>query len=67
MPRRLTQKELESILSENGFSFIRQAGSHRVWRSESRTVIVPAHGKNLAVGTLLAIIRQSGLDRSLFQ
>jgi predicted RNA binding protein YcfA (HicA-like mRNA interferase family) len=58
------------MLREHGFVEVRRRGSHIVMRCqagrESRTVAVPHHDE-LAAGTLLSIIRQSGLPRALFE
>ena len=62
--------ELGRILEQDGFSVVRQKGSHRVFQKQSNgvslTVIVPMH-KDLKPGTLASIIRQSRLERSLFE
>jgi predicted RNA binding protein YcfA (HicA-like mRNA interferase family) len=53
-----------------GFAEVRQRGSHIVMQKRvgntTTTVPVPDH-KELKVGTLTSIIRQSGLARSLFE
>jgi predicted RNA binding protein YcfA (HicA-like mRNA interferase family) len=58
------------ILEGNGFRPIRQRGSHAIMQktvgNSTITVPVPLHDE-LKIGTLLAIIRQSGLPRSLFE
>lgn len=58
------------ILEENGFKLVRQRGSHasmqKVVAGSTVTVPVPLHDE-LRIGTLLSIIRQSGLPRSLFE
>jgi predicted RNA binding protein YcfA (HicA-like mRNA interferase family) len=41
---RLTSKEAERILLDKGFSFIRQKGSHRIYRKKSNRMILPSHG-----------------------
>ncbi len=65
-----TGKEICKILSLNGFNLNRQKGSHIVMQKNIKnttiTVIVPNH-KDLKKGTLLSIIRQSQLNRSLFE
>lgn len=66
MPKRLSQRELERLLTDNGFQLVRQRGSHRIFTDGHRTVAVPAHGKDIAVGTLARIIRDSGLPKELF-
>ncbi|MBS0582426.1 MAG: type II toxin-antitoxin system HicA family toxin [Proteobacteria bacterium] len=68
--RVLSGRDVCAILSAHGFVQIRQRGSHIVmqWRGEggTRTVPVPDHGE-IRTGTLLSIIRQSGLARNLFE
>lgn len=58
------------LLEENGFVAVRQKGSHRVMQRklQNRTVTVPVPmHKDLKPGTLGSIIRQSQLDRSVFE
>jgi len=54
----------------NGFEWVSTKASHVKLRKVTiygkKTVIVPDHSE-LADGTLRAIIRQSGLDRSAFE
>jgi predicted RNA binding protein YcfA (HicA-like mRNA interferase family) len=63
-------REVCEILSQQGFRQIRQKGSHIIMqKKEGRstvTVPVPDHDE-LRVGTLVGIIRQSGLSRGLFE
>jgi predicted RNA binding protein YcfA (HicA-like mRNA interferase family) len=67
VPNRLGSSAIASILLEHGFSFISQKGSHQKYRDRSgHVVIVPAGRREIPVGTLLSIIRQSGLDKKLF-
>jgi predicted RNA binding protein YcfA (HicA-like mRNA interferase family) len=67
--RRLSGKEVCSILSKNGFQMVRQRGSHilmqKILEGTTITIPVPSH-KELRIGTLQSIIRQSGLSRSEF-
>jgi predicted RNA binding protein YcfA (HicA-like mRNA interferase family) len=57
------------ILERHGFVEVRRRGSHRVMQRRTAegttTVPVPDHPE-LKAGTLLSIIRQSGLPRSEF-
>lgn len=64
--RVLSGSEVCRILEENGFAAVRQRGSHRVMqkRLEGTTITVPVA---LRRGTLLSIVRQSELRRSLFE
>ncbi|MDA1349301.1 MAG: type II toxin-antitoxin system HicA family toxin [Chloroflexi bacterium] len=68
--RVLSGREVCDILARNGFTQVRQRGSHWVMqkRTEGSTVTtpVPNHGE-LRTGTLQSIIRQSRLLRSLFE
>ena len=57
--RRMTARELETLLRRYGFQLISQKGSHRKWRHESLAlqVIVPEHrGRQLPLGTLRSIL-----------
>jgi predicted RNA binding protein YcfA (HicA-like mRNA interferase family) len=57
-------------MSKHGFAEVRQKGSHIIMQKKEEgttiTVPVPDHDE-LRIGTLLGIIRQSGLPRSLFE
>ncbi len=65
----LSGREVRAILEANGFVFVRQRGSHmimeRVTDDETMSASVPDH-REVRVGTLQNIIRQSELPRSLF-
>ena len=58
------------ILEDHGFQRVRQRGSHIVMQKRATestiTVPVPLHSE-LRRGTLLSIIRQSGLPRAAFE
>ena len=58
------------ILQQHGFVEVRQRGSHIVMQRRtdtgSITVPIPDH-RELAIGTLLSIIRQSGVARAEFE
>ena len=66
---RLSGREVIKILSKQGFKVARQKGSHIILVRESdagkKAVVVPNH-KEVDKGTLLEIIRQSGLTRNEF-
>ena len=66
---RLSGKEVIKALSKIGFQPIRQKGSHVILIKETnegkRSTVVPMH-KEIDKGTLLEIIRQSGLKREEF-
>lgn len=68
--RVMSGKEACQILHEHGFVEVRRRGSHIVMQlrhgESTTTVPIPDHSE-LRTGTLLSIIRQSGLSRSLFE
>jgi predicted RNA binding protein YcfA (HicA-like mRNA interferase family) len=68
--RVLSGRQVCEIMSRHGFEQVRQRGSHIIMQKRERgttiTVPVPDHDE-LRMGTLLGIIRQSGLPRSLFE
>ncbi|MBU1853723.1 MAG: type II toxin-antitoxin system HicA family toxin [Candidatus Omnitrophica bacterium] len=68
--RVLSGKDVCKILSTYGFVEVRRRGSHIVMqRTESgstTTVPIPDH-RELRIGTLQSIIRQSGVQRSKFE
>lgn len=68
--RVLSGRETCEILADHGFTEVRRRSSHIVMQKiaskSTITVPVPDH-KELRKGTLMAIIRQSGLPRTLFE
>ncbi len=61
-----TSDKVIRILIDNGFYFKSQKGSHQKYTNGNRIVIVPAPRKEIPVGTLRSISRQSGLDLNEF-
>ena len=60
--RRMTAREVETLLRRYGYQLISQKGSHRKWRSQVQNVqvIVPEHrGRQLPIGTLRTILKDS--------
>jgi len=68
--RVLSGREVCRILEQHGFTEVRRRGSHTVMQrriSEGTTTVpVPDHAE-LAIGTLLSIIRQSRVSRAAFE
>ena len=66
----LSGKEVCAILARHGFSEVLRRGSHIVMQKKegdsTKTVPVPDH-REILTGTLLSIIRQSGLSRADFE
>ena len=65
----LSGRDVIKILSKQGFAVSRQKGSHIILVKESKDgkkgVVVPNH-KEIDKGTLLEIIRQSGMTKEDF-
>ena len=63
-------KEVCQILEEHGFKKVRQRGSHVIMQKQipgsTVTVPIPDH-KEIRIGTLMSIIRQSGIQRNEFE
>lgn len=58
-------REVIRKLKLAGFRFDRQAaGSHEIWRNPStgRYLTIPNHNRDLAEGTLRAILRQADVE-----
>lgn len=68
--RVISGEQVCRIMSEHGFEGVRRKGSHIIMQKKAKgttvTVPVPDHSE-LRTGTLLGIIRQSGLSKSLFE
>lgn len=66
---RISGKEVIKILSKIGFIPARQKGSHVILKKETKegtkTTVVPLHDE-VDRGTLLEIIRQTGLKKEEF-
>jgi predicted RNA binding protein YcfA (HicA-like mRNA interferase family) len=68
--RVLSGREVCRILAKHGFVEVRRKGSHIAMQKRASgatvTAIVPDH-RELKIGTLLSIVRQSGLPKNLFE
>jgi len=66
----LSGKEICKILQRHRFQEVRGKGSHIIMQKKipgsTITVPVPDH-KEIKTGTLMSIIRQSGIQRSKFE
>jgi predicted RNA binding protein YcfA (HicA-like mRNA interferase family) len=64
----LSSQELCSFLEKEGFSVVRQKGSHRFYRHiDGRTTVVPIHAnKDVSRGLLKAIFEEIGMNREEF-
>lgn len=62
-------REVARKLRTFGFAFDRPGpGSHEVWRHSAtgRKVTLPHHARDMAEGTLRAILREAGIDVGRF-
>jgi predicted RNA binding protein YcfA (HicA-like mRNA interferase family) len=67
MSKRISSDVFLGILTANGFRFISQRGSHAKYRDgRGHSVIVPHPRKDIPIGTLRSMIRQSGLPKEFF-
>jgi predicted RNA binding protein YcfA (HicA-like mRNA interferase family) len=69
VPKLHSSTEIVKVLEGEGFELVSQKGSHAKYRkvgSPTLTVIVPAARKEIPRGTFRSILRQSGLDESVF-
>ncbi len=58
--------KLIKFLKRNGFNIVRQKGSHVSLQKGTYKTVVPLHNE-LAKGTLLSILKQSGLTKDDFR
>ena len=56
-------KEVEKLLTKNGWQSVRQIGSHKMFKKDNNpnTIAVPFHNKDIPIGTLNSILKQAGL------
>jgi predicted RNA binding protein YcfA (HicA-like mRNA interferase family) len=55
-------KELIKILEKEGFVFLRQSGSHAIFKKPGhKIVVVPIHSKDIPTGTLHSLLKDAGL------
>ena len=60
-------QHLIKLLERDGFIFKRSKGSHQIFYNPATnlTIVVPVHGnKDIKKGTLLAILKQAGIDKN---
>jgi len=59
-------RQMIKILEKNGFTFVRQKGSHRLYKKGDLRITVPYHNKDLKPGTLRNILKQAGITKEEF-
>jgi len=71
MPKLFSSRQIVKLLTDKGFIFISQRGSHAKYRkislSETLTTIVPMNKKEIPYGTFRSILRQARLDKKDFE
>ncbi|KKP92506.1 MAG: hypothetical protein UR98_C0024G0002 [Parcubacteria group bacterium GW2011_GWA1_36_12] len=59
-------RQIIKVLERKGFSFVRQKGSHRLYKKGDLKVTVPYHNKDLKRGTLKSILHHADItDKEL--
>lgn len=61
-----SSEKVIKVLLENGFYLKSQRGSHAKYSDGNRIVIVTSQRKEIPIGTLKSISRQSAIDFDLF-
>ena len=60
----MTAKQIEKLIKKKGWYFVRQNGSHKMYKHEAITgiVVIPFHGKkDIPKGTLKSIHKKAEL------
>lgn len=60
-------RQIIKVLEQNGFTFVRQKGSHKLYKKGDLRVTVPFHNKDLKPGTLTSIIKQAVIPKKELQ
>jgi predicted RNA binding protein YcfA (HicA-like mRNA interferase family) len=62
----ITSKKLVKIFKSLGFEIDHISGSHFVFYrlADKKRVTIPCHNRDIPKGTLLAILRQAGIDKN---
>lgn len=56
-------RQMIKVLEQKGFKFVRQKGSHRLYRKGTLRVTIPYHNKDLKPGTLRSILKQADIKK----
>ncbi len=64
----INHKKVIKVLKKIGFEGKRQTGSHLILRNKetNKIIVVPIHNKDLKVGVVRVIIKQSNLSKEDF-
>ena len=61
MPKLFSSNHVIKILLKKGFFAVSQRGSHKKFKKNNLTVIIPVNKREIPWGTLKSILRQSNL------
>ena len=59
----MKDKDLLKLLKRNGWHEIRITGSHHILKKGEQTTVIPVHGKDLPIGLLNAILKETGIKQ----
>ena len=57
----ISHKEIIPLIEKQGFLFIRQKGSHKIFRKDGQIIVVPCHNKPLKRGLTAKILKDAGI------
>lgn len=57
----MRDKDLLKLLKKNGWRLIRINGSHHILQKGEQTITVPIHGRDVPIGLLSRILKETGL------
>ena len=57
----MRDKDLLKLLKKNGWDIVRIHGSHHVLQKNGKTTVVPLHGRDVPIGLLHQILKETGL------
>ncbi len=58
----IKNKDFAKLLKKNGWKEIRINGSHHIFQKDDKIVTVPIHGKDLKIGLLTQLLKQTGIN-----
>ena len=58
----LSHKEIIPLIERQGFVFLRQKGSHKIFRRDGQNIVIPCHGKQLKRGLIAKILKDAGIN-----
>ena len=57
----MKDKDLLKLLKKNGWRKVRVNGSDHILQKDGKTTVIPVHGRDVPVGLLNAILKETGL------